>query len=288
MLDLGHLLGNGWFDEPSGVPVEAYAVIRVREYYNFWLGTRLGHVDELRVGISRLQVARILFPIGDALNKFLQDTTAPMPMCAGSGADLWAKIVALMPDPATFDASKPDDWKLSLPDLMGIRETCKAFDVALSIQFDHLDTYRVMPKGTHDTRKLIEHPEMAFEGLWGHMRPLAQEDWASGSRCLAFDLPTACGFHVIRSMEATVVQYLDLKKIPHPKRDLGEYVRLMRSAGVPDDATDIVEQIRKHHRNPLMHPDDVLDVSEAMAIFDLTKTAQIYVIKHMLSAGLIQ
>ena len=196
-------------------------------------------------------------------------------MCIGSAMELMKAVQNILPMNQEFIS---ESWRLSDYQLTRLREAATAFDTALSIQFDHLDTYRVMPKGTHDTRKLIEHPEMAFESNWKHVVQLAQDDWQSASRCLAFDLPTACGFHAIRAMEAQVLGYLKLGSLTPKKRDLGHYVDLLRQAGAAPEAINLVDHLRANHRNPLMHPEDTLDVPEALAVFDLTKASITYLI----------
>jgi hypothetical protein len=278
-------IGNKWLNEPSRIPVKGSRLERVREYYNFWLGTRLARLEQLKEGMKQTDVVLVLFPTADALYELLMETVALLPMCVDSGIALMKIIQEIIP-------SKPDavlpDWVLSARDLTRLRESARAFDTALSIQFDHLDTYRVMPKGTHDTRKLIEQPELAFESLWRHLTPNAQSDWTGGSRCLAFDLTTACGFHCLRSMEAMAINYIALMYLPRPKqRDLGTYIRYLKILGAKDQAVDLMEEIRKHHRNPLMHPEDTLDVPQALAVFDLTKSAIIFLIQDMLSRGIV-
>ena len=82
-------------------------------------------------------------------------------------------------------------------------------------------------------------------------------------------------------MEAVVVDYLKRAgKIP-VKRDLGHYIDLMNALNTADESIDIVEQIRKHHRNPLMHPEDVLDVPMAMSLYDLCRAAIVSTVLEM-------
>jgi len=206
-------------------------------------------------------------------------------MCVDAGIALMRAIQTILP--MSQSAVSPA-WQLSDQDLSRLREAAIAFDTALSIQFDHLDTYRVMPKGTHDTRKLIESSELAFENSWKYLTPVAQLDWQSGSHCLAFNLTTACGFHCLRALEGMAINYMTLSYLPRPKqRDLGLYITWLKRLGASEQATELIEHIRKHHRNPLMHPEDTLDIPQALALFDLSKSAITFLIRDMLSAGLV-
>jgi len=286
-------VGNQWLDEPIRIPVAGGQLERIREYFNFWLGTKLSNLDRLSVGMSRKDVFVAIYPAFDALMKVAEKNFEWFPMCSSSGIALLQLLSGLMPDKVKGGSfpqldELEDGWTLSTYILTAVREAGKAFDSALSLQFDHLDVYRVMPKGTHDTRKLIEHPELAFESLWKHLTSDAQKDWIGGSRCLAFDLTTACGFHCMRSMEAMAINYMTLMYFPRPKqRDLGTYIRILRNLGAKDQAVDLMEEIRKHHRNPLMHPEDTLDVPQALAVFDLTKSAIIFLVQDMLARGIV-
>lgn len=277
-------IGSSWLDEPSalswGCPLE-----RIREYYNFWLGTKLSRLDHLRAGMSVEETGRLLYPVRKVMDHLSSTKYNTLPMCVDHGIALTQALDEVF-GPA-MKSPKDSGWQLPEMDLLKIREAAKALDTAISIQFDHLDTYLVTPKGTHDTRKLIETPEVAFESHWPHVVVLAQSDWRSASRCLAFDLPTACGFHAIRAMEAQVLGYLQLKSVTPKKRDLGHYVELLRQEKAGSEAVNLVDHLRANHRNPLMHPEDTLDLPEALSVFDLTKTAIMYLIIDGKAKGII-
>jgi len=88
-------------------------------------------------------------------------------------------------------------------------------------------------------------------------------------------------------MEASVLQYLDAKKEPHPGRDLGAYVHLLTKIGADQAAIGLVDHLRANHRNPLMHPEDILDLPEALAVFSLSGSAITCLVKDMLAKGII-
>lgn len=256
---------------------------RFREYYYFWLGARIARVDSLKSGMTKTEVMVVLYPAWQALTMQASDNFASLPMCASAGSALMNVVDAFSKGP---QGELGEKWRLTELEFTKIREAARAFDIALSIQLDHIDTYRVMPKGTHDTRKLIEHPEMRFGSLWGHLCDLTRDDWTSASRCLAFDLPTACGFHCLRAMEAAVIQYLTARGEPPPKRNLGEYINSLKKLSADDAAVSIVDHLRAHHRNPLMHPQDTLDIQEALTVFDLSAGAVTCLVNDMLAKGM--
>jgi hypothetical protein len=239
--------------------------------------------------MMRKDVLIAVFPVFEGLMTLTKNNFEWFPMCSSAGIALLGLMQSLIPEKAlNGDFSDLEDgWTLHEVTLTAIREAGKAFDTALSLQFDHLDVYRVMPKGTHDTRKLIEHPNLAFGSLWPHVVKLAQTDWTAASRCLAFDLATACGFHAIRAMEAQVLGYLKTRNVSPKKRDLGHYVDLLREERAAKEATNLVDHLRANHRNPLMHPEDNLEITEALTVFDLTKGTIIYLIHDAQTRGMI-
>jgi hypothetical protein len=87
-------------------------------------------------------------------------------------------------------------------------------------------------------------------------------------RCLAFELPTSCGFHILRAVETCAKAYVHAatgKLPPIKNRNWGEYIEQLKNAGAHVDVTDLL-RILKAKRNPLMHPYDNLDVDEAISL----------------------
>lgn len=255
---------------------------RINEYYLFKLGAALAPLMQINPNMTVAQGYRFLHPAAVAVQDFIDNQAGLLPIC-------YPEMLAL--GHALGSAYPPNDpagaHVITEAEVLELRRTARAFDTSLAIQLDQLDTYRVMPKGTHDTRKLIGSPEMVFDFLWKYLCSFAQQDWISASRCMAFDLPTACGFHCLRAMEATVIQYLDAKGEPHPDRNLGAYAKLLKKIGAVQAAVDWVDHLRTNHRNPLMHPDDILDLPEALAVFSLSGSAITCLIKDMLAKGVV-
>ena len=224
----------------------------------------------------------VLFPAAQAVRKFMEEQFAPLPMCVDSTMQLVDALAKIWPN---HDAGTHVITEVEVQEL---RAACMSFDTALSIQLDHIDTYRVMPKGVFDTRLLIENPGLCFEQTWDKLFPLAKTDWISASKCLAFDLPTACGFHAIRALEAQSVEFLKLmlQRLRAQEGLRALCPNFLRGNEVKKESTDLIDYLRSNHRNPLMHPEDTLDVPEALAIFDLTKSAIIYLIKEAQARGL--
>lgn len=102
-------------------------------------------------------------------------------------------------------------------------------------------------------------------------------------KCLAFEVPTACGFHTYRVVEAVLRRYWDEvtgnRKRPEPET-LGKFAAELQDAKLGDPRViEAIRYIAKHHRNPLAHPDVVLTIDEAFASVGHVRS----VITYMLS-----
>jgi hypothetical protein len=61
---------------------------------------------------------------------------------------------------------------------------------------------------------------------------------------------------------------------PLPKvRNIGVYIKAIRKAGGDERVLATLEQIARHHRNPLIHPEVALITDEALAILGIARSA---------------
>ena len=264
-------------------PVPGCALELINEYFFYWLGERVGALDLLMEGMEPSQAMVLLYSAKQAADKF-QGDIAIFPMCAEASARLNNTLAK------TIEAFNHDvlHRTIEASDLLALHEDRKSFDDALSIQLHHFKTYRVTPKGPLDTEKLMAEAWLSFTPKhWGHLSDIAKSDWTAGARCLAFDLPTAAGFHILRAVEAVVKFYLGKIPVVPPRRDLGDYVRLLRDNSADPKATQAVDQIRSLHRNPLMHPEDTLDAEQGRELFSLCEGAIKALLRDMEKRGLL-
>jgi hypothetical protein len=158
-----------------------------------------------------------------------------------------------------------------------VTSTFKEFETVFAAELRTLPSYMVSRKGIYDTALLIEHAEQAFDdGTRKAIPDSAVKDFREAGRCLAFELPTAAGFHAMRCTEATLRKYhLLVKSPPAGKKspDWAVCLNEIKAAGGNPKVTGILDQIRDLHRNPVSHPDEFLDTNQALALFDVAKSA---------------
>ena len=54
---------------------------------------------------------------------------------------------------------------------------------------------------------------------------------------------------------------------PLNRQNWGEYIRLLKDNGAAKEVTDHLQNIKENYRNPLMHPEDILELHEAASLF---------------------
>ena len=172
-------------------------------------------------------------------------------------------------------------------------------EVVLSEELATLVTYHVTQKGIYDTADLVEHAERCLPSTaQGAIGETVIGELQQAGRCLALDSPTACGFHMMRALEAVLYRYyLSMCQPPsqEPLDNWGAYLSALRKAAGLDsqckgseaapaikDAAAVkhvarlvplLQQMKDQDRNLIMHPEIVLTEEEASSLFETAKAA---------------
>lgn len=126
--------------------------------------------------------------------------------------------------------------------------------------------YLVQPKGGYDTDRLTEAGDTLFSVDLFDKVPDSLDDLMQATRCIAFELPTAAGFHLHRAHEAVLRVYWDCVTggLKRPKQqNMGEYLKQLDKLekGRPAVRSHL-RSIKDFHRNPLMHPEQSLSSTD--------------------------
>lgn len=168
----------------------------------------------------------------------------------------------------TADAARTDD--------MGIWVQASKVKTLLEGELAIQAVYYVMPKRAYDTNRLIDHAANIFsEDIQAWLTPGELYDVQQGGRCLALEVPTAAGFHLIRAAESVIRRYVSAVtgSLPSPKmRSWGVYVRELRKCGADPKVVGAVEQVKDFHRNPVVHPEEQLSPEEAVSLLGIIES----------------
>jgi len=181
-----------------------------------------------------------------------------------------------------FDVGK----KIGVAKINRLRVAFRRFETLLEAELVDrgVDVYSVSQKGIYSTSKLIESADEALpHDIRSMLTADAIQDLREAGKCLAFGANTACGFHLMRATEGIIHKYYVsvTGQIPRRKeRNWGAYVRNLnrhRNNNADSKADPkliaLIDQLREHHRNVLMHPEETLTADEALSLFGVCQSA---------------
>jgi hypothetical protein len=192
-----------------------------------------------------------------------------------SEIEKWRKSSAYDED-GKFDIAKFDEqhqsWNYS-----SIRQKISDFRSVFEAESVDLDVYFVEPYSIYQTSALVSNgSDIIPSPLHEHLPKGTVEEFNSAGKCLAFDLPTACGFHALRGLELVMENYLrkhNVNKKMHSWNDFIKAVeKLIEDAKEPAPSQKVaamIDRMRTLDRNPLMHPTNTLDIDAAHSLFTL-------------------
>ncbi|OOC51190.1 MULTISPECIES: hypothetical protein [Brucella] len=154
-----------------------------------------------------------------------------------------------------------------------------AFKHVLEAECRQVDVYSVGQVSIYKTSSLVSNGSKFIPASSYEFLPMeAKKEFDDAGRCLAFDLPTAAGFHALRGLELAIHKYLEgFGKTTESLKNWGAYVKAVQDLA-DDDTTAVrpsrkvaamLDRIRALDRNPLMHPQDTLDQDSADMLFRL-------------------
>lgn len=204
--------------------------------------------------------------------------------------DMWTQSTILL-DPSKRAAGEvikaitaivPTDFKKALEltgtEKMGwrgveIADAYKELESVFRNDMPGIAAYIISKKGIYSTDDLILHADNAFVDATRKAMPAkAVRDFQEAGKCLAYEVGTACAFHLWRSVETvTEFYYEQLTGQDFDKagvtRNWGAYIVALNKAGADKEITTFLDHIRKTYRNPQTHPDKFVDVPQALRLF---------------------
>jgi hypothetical protein len=244
--------------------------------------TELKAGNQLKIYFYTLIMARYW------LYNLVSDKVIPVPICRPVTWKVINAINTLIPADQG-ELNKLDMEKELTPgDIYGVVEAAKEFETVFSAELQNLATYFVSKKGIYDTNDLIARADDLFtDTIKKQMSDQAKLDICEAGKCLAFDLATASGFHVARAVESVLLDYLKLlcpnivEKLKDSQRNLGNYIKIAEENKGEPKVCSSLNQFRDLHRNPLIHPEAVLTVEEAITLLGIAQSAIVSMILEM-------
>lgn len=248
--------------------------INIFQFYRFGQKMeQLSLVDREKTILDQLSQ---LWDADKALDDILAQEQIPLKGIAPAGQELKSRIAAITDRVnndkfVTDEKIKPTPFRL-LEDSLRKFETVFEAEVA-----DRVAVYSVLTKGIYNTSLLVENADLVIaEELRGLLPESALYDLKQSGKCLAFEVSTAAGFHVLRATEAVIKEYYKSLTgnawddvFPQSQRNWGKYISALNDEKAEATITASLEQIRTLYRNPIAHPEAKLDNRQATSLFSM-------------------
>ncbi len=154
----------------------------------------------------------------------------------------------------------------------------RQFESVFDVELGRLPVYFITRLLGYDTDVLLENGRAVLtQSTLDWLPEEAKTGFDEGTRALVLKQATSAGFLLLRAVEDVMHNYYDVlsNRAPRPhRRSMGDYIDAMEK--IPDVAPEMLEvlrSIKNLRRNPLMHPEHRLDMEDAIATFDVAKSA---------------
>lgn len=243
---------------------------RINVQYFYRLATILRPLSGVVSGKTVEEQFGELYNAESELNFFLWNPLMPPETCFQTGYELLEAIKELTKQIGNNHPVEPIE-------AYNITNGLRQFETVLQADYARRDMFAVSKKGIYSTTDLVERAETMFSKDIQDRIPDAIADMHAAGRCLAFELATAAGFHIFRAVEAVGREYVKaVRKTPPTEKEknlgLGGYKKILTDHGADERVINALDQLRKLHRNPTMHPEVSLTTEEVITTLGLAQS----------------
>ena len=160
-----------------------------------------------------------------------------------------------------------------------IKSLIDGLETVLNNDMPGISTFLVVQKGIYRTDDLIEHAENNFsEEIRKDIPNQAKLDFKEAGKCLAYEVPTACAFHLWRAIETVMCAYYErltgqTVDDANIRSNWDAYIKALTTAKADSKITQFLDHIRKEYRNPQTHPNENVSVSQAFGLFGVASSS---------------
>lgn len=201
---------------------------------------------------------------------FNQNKVLPLELSSDAANELSDAVKAVIKKIWANPPEEVERWQLN-----SIKSKLNQLETVMGLELQRHLTYLVSQIGGYSMPLLTTKAEVnILEDALAVIDEQAKKDFREAGRCLAFEVPTASGFHSMRATENVLRQYYrELTGKASERIDWGTCVTELKKAKANPKVMQVLDQIRDLHRNPLMHPQEFLNMKEAISLFDIAKSA---------------
>ena len=256
---------------------------KIDGYYLYMVGASIHPLADFHKNLTYSSVHIPILIAHGSLETFLQRSVFRPKICQQTGNEL-LRVLKVFEEKAEDTAISGNT--IAPFDIYQLSTSLNAFESVLGAEFGVSDMYLVAKKRGYDTTELIERGTVLFPADLTLKVPATQLDIEQGARCLAFELPTAAGFHFHRANESVLHRYYDAVTGGKPRpssRNIGDYLQELNKLNVGSLVVkSALKDLKDLHRNPLIHPEHTIDdIDEAIALLGSIHCVIVHMLKEI-------
>lgn len=230
-------------------------------------------LDNVKAGIKLWSIIHVLWGAKNQLDALFQQSVYAwhLRVSREKAGELSTAI-----DGLTGNASNEYERVLNNFDAWSITNAKNEFVTVFKSELSTLPAFLVSEKEGYDVNFLVDAGTVLFPKSLSAKVPEAVIDALQAGKALAFELATACGFHVFRVTESVLKRYWDIASggKARPKLEtIGNYAAELKAGKHGEEKIwEALSQLSKLHRNPLIHPEVILSVEEAINIVGMARS----------------
>ncbi len=257
------------FDDWVVLPVWESRMERYNPTALYKVGTMIGELRTIAPGATGNDVMMTLIDARMRSQKFWELTSPTFSEgCKRAARGVYEAVCSVMLRTAAPGVPVPPDQPLTDNERERLRQTAAYFETIFLADCVALSLFNVPRVLAYDTLILIESGEQVIPvSLQAHLTDAIKKDIQESTRAIAFDLPTACAFHIARATEGTMREY-HVKSIgPLPpcyqQQTFGSLVKEFENQGLNSGLVGNLKHIKDHYRNPISHPDELVSIEQS-------------------------
>jgi hypothetical protein len=242
----------------------------------YWLGHSIGQLQSrlFNPPVTIGSIADIALTCRNNLGYLVAEGEQTLPLSRGSAINVIENLNKM----CTPERMQQLNFSIPEAEIYLLNGLLFSFQAVFLSEASSLNIFYVTPKRAYDMSRLITQGEhilsQACLNSLGQSKSMVISDIREATKCLAFDIPTAVGFHIYRAIEAIITQdYFPVLNIQSSdwdrNKNLGNYISLLESKGVDVKVTTILRHLKDHYRNPISHPEEFWGIENAESAFML-------------------
>lgn len=253
-------------------------MLRVDDFKLYDLGAKVHPVLRLT---NEAKYEDIWYDLYEARTALEQAKNGPVPLtiCSPAITKLLEQIEGIVGKDYREAATRASTGiKLETWQVFFLRQAAQEFETVLAAELQASASYFVSQKGAYSTADLIDRAELVFpESVRSRLPDQARKDIREAGRALAFGIPTAAGFHILRATEGVLVEYYGTtvgEPPPETGRNWGSWIEKLKTAPkASKKVTGFLQHLKDEYRNPVTHPEVFLSMDEVQVLLGAAVSA---------------